>query len=271
MTQRLFKPKYRISPWIERLTYCLPGTFVTSDTKNMRKQGHPPIQHPYYALVYADLDGKLHQETSPSIAASRDSILNHHLIDMFVSSICGSVGTTKAEIDDVSSPFIEWGVLVESQARINDSRRTFRDESEARVPLTASHSGNKFNQQSPLSNRLTEWSWSLEEIIVVIYFTSRYIIPSTLRCLLAHRGYDHTTTAIERMIRKIADHKPSLRLARGQWDVRAVDGWIDGLLSDPESVNHIIRFTLQDAEAVASVSYIPFVTLPCVFILTDES
>ncbi|KAK9847496.1 uncharacterized protein MYU51_018655 [Penicillium brevicompactum] len=54
------------------------------------------------------------------------------------------------------------------------------------------------------------------------------------------------------MIRKIADHKPSLRLARGQWDVRAVDGWIDGLLSDPESVNHIIRFTLQDAEAVAS-------------------
>ncbi|KAA8649320.1 uncharacterized protein ATNIH1004_005221 [Aspergillus tanneri] len=93
--------------------------------------------------------------------------------------------------------------------------------------------------------------WSGSEIIIAVYFTSRYINPITLSCLLSRRGYKRTPSAIERKVKNIVGSVPSLRPSRGNWDVDAVDQWIDDYLRDHEAVNRLITFTLEDAKVVA--------------------
>ncbi|KAJ5106868.1 hypothetical protein N7456_003543 [Penicillium angulare] len=73
-----------------------------------------------------------------------------------------------------------------------------------------------------------------------------------MQCLLAHRGYDRSTAAIDDMVWHIAVKWPSLRPVNGKWDVRAVDRWIDDQINDHECVNQIIQFSIRDADAVAS-------------------
>lgn len=100
-----------------------------------------------------------------------------------------------------------------------------------------------------------ERPWSVEEIIIVLYFTSRHILPNTLRYLLANRGHNRSTISIERIIKILLTHAPKFQFSNGQWNARAVDQYIDEQIYDHESVNHIIQFSFCDAEAVTNVSH----------------
>lgn len=95
--------------------------------------------------------------------------------------------------------------------------------------------------------------WSDEEVAIAIYFLSRLIYPKTVRCLLLRRGFDRSVVAIENKLVFIAQRHPELRSAGGYWDLNAVDLWIDNLIGDHESVNHLIRFSPTDAEDVLAV------------------
>jgi hypothetical protein len=99
-------------------------------------------------------------------------------------------------------------------------------------------------------------SWSNSELVIVVYFSSRYICTSALSELLSCRGYRRTGSAIERKVRGIVFSGPSLRSQQGRWDVDAVDRWIDNIL-DHDAVNQLIAFTSEDAIAVGRVGFLP--------------
>lgn len=88
----------------------------------------------------------------------------------------------------------------------------------------------------------------------MVYFASRGIRPKTLHYLLLRRGFDRSTSAIEHKVVTIAQKHPYLK-SPIDWNLVAVDRWIDDLLGDHESVNRLIRFSPEDAEDVALVSY----------------
>lgn len=98
--------------------------------------------------------------------------------------------------------------------------------------------------------------WSLEEIVTIVYFLSRQIRPRSLHSILLRRGYDRSAGAIERKLSSITQQHPHLRPSEVHWDLDAVDRWIDDLLGNHESVNTLIRFSLEDAEDVVRVSYL---------------
>ncbi|KAJ5225425.1 hypothetical protein N7468_006650 [Penicillium chermesinum] len=85
--------------------------------------------------------------------------------------------------------------------------------------------------------------WSREETIIMLYFTSRGLQPKPVRSLLQRRGYDRSTRAIEHKISAITRDNPHLRPTRGQWDLNAVDRWIDDYLQDHQLVNKLIHFS----------------------------
>lgn len=96
--------------------------------------------------------------------------------------------------------------------------------------------------------------YSSEEKAIIVYFASRRIYPKTLYYLLLRRGFDRSINAIERRVINIAQKYPYLK-SQNNWDLEAVDRWIDDLLGDHESVNRLILFSPEDAEDVALVSY----------------
>lgn len=67
---------------------------------------------------------------------------------------------------------------------------------------------------------------------------------------MVSRGYERTPSAIERKLRNICKAHPNLQLSHDQWDVDAVDQWVDDLLF-PEAVAPLIWFSAKDAEIVA--------------------
>lgn len=112
--------------------------------------------------------------------------------------------------------------------------------------------------------------WSNSELVIIVYFSSRYIHSKALVELLLRRGYQRTDRAIERKIRHIVISAPSLRPHKGRWDVGAVDRWIDDIL-DHDAVNHLIAFTPEDAKVVARVSTSPNqIFINCCFLLTQH-
>jgi hypothetical protein len=97
--------------------------------------------------------------------------------------------------------------------------------------------------------------WSNSELVIAVYFSSRCICTKALFELLSRRGYQRTERAIERKVHDIVNSAPSLR-PNGQWDVDAVDRWIDDIL-DHDAVNRLTAFTPEDATVVALVSTTP--------------
>jgi hypothetical protein len=73
--------------------------------------------------------------------------------------------------------------------------------------------------------------------------------------MLSRRGYQRTERSIERKVHDIVNSASSLR-PNGQWDVDAVDRWIDDIL-DHDAVNRLTAFTSEDATVVARVSTTP--------------
>lgn len=96
--------------------------------------------------------------------------------------------------------------------------------------------------------------WSNNEIVIVLYFSSRGFRPRSVRCLLSRRGFDRSCRAIESKVALLSKQHAHLRGPQGLWDWRAVDRWIDDLLASHELVNESISFTTEDAENVQSVS-----------------
>jgi hypothetical protein len=99
--------------------------------------------------------------------------------------------------------------------------------------------------------------WSKDELVIIVYFSSRRISSIAVSQLLTRRGYHRTSSAVERKIQAIIDDRPSLRPSQGSWDINAVDRWLDDVLGSTEDVNRLIRFTSEDAEIVAQVGYAP--------------
>lgn len=97
--------------------------------------------------------------------------------------------------------------------------------------------------------------WSKSELVIAVYFSSRYICSKALSELLFCRGYHRTERAIERKIHDIVNSAPSLRPG-GQWEVDAVDRWIDNAVGH-DAVNRLTAFTSEDATAVALVGIFP--------------
>ena len=94
--------------------------------------------------------------------------------------------------------------------------------------------------------------WSKSEIVITVYFSSRYICSQSVSELLLCRGYQRTRSAVERKLRSFISSNASLRPHKGQWDVDAVDRWIDEIL-DHDAVNCLVEFTPEDAKAVEKV------------------
>ncbi|KAE8383923.1 hypothetical protein BDV26DRAFT_3510 [Aspergillus bertholletiae] len=93
--------------------------------------------------------------------------------------------------------------------------------------------------------------WSSEEVVMAVYFSSRDICSTPISYIMNRRGYRRTPSAIEQKVRRIIDNTPSLRPSQLQWDVDAVDHWLNDLLEGPEAVRRHIKFSSQDAEIVA--------------------
>jgi hypothetical protein len=97
-------------------------------------------------------------------------------------------------------------------------------------------------------------NWSNEEIVITIYFLARCIRPKSLRALLLRRGYDRSLGAIERKVISTTKQYPYLKSANGQWNLSAIDRWMNDLVRSQESVKNLTRFSLEDAEDMVLVS-----------------
>ncbi|KAJ5871073.1 hypothetical protein N7455_006014 [Penicillium solitum] len=103
------------------------------------------------------------------------------------------------------------------------------------------------------------FNWSNEEVVITVYFSSRCIRPKSLCCLLLHRGHIRSLSAVERKIISITKQHPYLKSSNGHWDLNAIDRWMNDLIRSHESVNKLIKFSLEDAEDMAlkqSVDYL---------------
>jgi hypothetical protein len=95
--------------------------------------------------------------------------------------------------------------------------------------------------------------WTNDELVVIIYFSSRRIGAKSISQLLSRRGYQRSTAAIKHKIREVVRTFPSLRPSAESWNKGAVDRWLDSRLGRAEEVNRLIEFTTEDAEIVAQV------------------
>jgi hypothetical protein len=95
--------------------------------------------------------------------------------------------------------------------------------------------------------------WSSEEKVIAIYFASRYISHVAVSSLLSRRGYLRTPFAVKFKVKNIIDSDPSLWSPEEQWNVNAVDQWMDWILGSHQAVNQLIVFTSEDADIVAKV------------------
>ncbi|KAJ5849407.1 hypothetical protein N7455_009263 [Penicillium solitum] len=103
------------------------------------------------------------------------------------------------------------------------------------------------------------FNWSNEEVVITVYFSSRCIRPKSLCCLLLRRGHIRSLSAVERKIISITKQHPYLKSSNGHWDLNAIDCWMNDLIRSHESVNKLIKFSLEDAEDMAlkqSVDYL---------------
>lgn len=98
------------------------------------------------------------------------------------------------------------------------------------------------------------FNWSNEEVVITVYFSSRCIRPKSLCCLLLRRGHIRSLSAVERKIISITKQHPYLKSSNGHWDLNAIDRWMNDLIRSHESVNKLIKFSLEDAEDMALVS-----------------
>lgn len=96
-------------------------------------------------------------------------------------------------------------------------------------------------------------TWSKDEIIITVFFSSRRVCPQAVRCLLLRRGYDRSVGAIERQLTKIKHQHSLLRSSEGFWDLDAVDMWVDEIFGDHELVNQLVRLSSGDAEDMLAV------------------
>lgn len=236
---------------------------------NMKILSRPWIQYPYYALIYIDADGKVLMETSPSITYGDHSIFSPVMMHNFLSAISDPEGNRLNGYNDNFYRHSNTKKNLNGSNAKSDSFRAGVTSFFEASPLMMNDGDSITHSQYELQTKLgDEKPWSLGELIVVLYFSSRHMMPSTLRCLLANRGYERTVISIEQMIKSVLDHQPSLQLPNGQWDARAVDQYIDHRLYDHESVNCVIQFSFRDAEVVANVSS---VTWQAPFILSGIS
>ncbi|KAJ5531467.1 hypothetical protein N7527_004860 [Penicillium freii] len=95
------------------------------------------------------------------------------------------------------------------------------------------------------------FNWSNEEVVITVYFSSRCIHPKSLCCLLLRRGHIRSLSAVERKIISITKQHPYLKSSNGHWDLNAIDRWMNDLIRSHESVNKLIKFSLEDAEDMA--------------------
>ncbi|GIJ86960.1 hypothetical protein Asppvi_005859 [Aspergillus pseudoviridinutans] len=93
--------------------------------------------------------------------------------------------------------------------------------------------------------------WSNEEKVIALYFASRYISHAAVSSLLSRRGYWRTPPAVKYKVKNIIDGDPSLWSPEEQWNVNAVDQWMDMTLGSHQAVNQLIVFTAEDADIVA--------------------
>jgi hypothetical protein len=96
-------------------------------------------------------------------------------------------------------------------------------------------------------------TWSKNELVITLYFSSRHINSVSVSLLLSRRGFQRTPAAVERKIHEIVCDHPSLQAYEGSWDIDAVDHWLDNILGSIEDVNRLIEFAPEDAEIVAQV------------------
>jgi hypothetical protein len=97
--------------------------------------------------------------------------------------------------------------------------------------------------------------WTKDELIIVLYFTSRCIGFKSISQLLSSRGFQRSPTAIKNKVYQIVHAFPSLRPSAKGWDKDAVDQWLDDTLGNSNDVDRLIAFTPEDAETVAQVGY----------------
>ncbi|KAL2695824.1 hypothetical protein AAEP93_003124 [Penicillium crustosum] len=95
------------------------------------------------------------------------------------------------------------------------------------------------------------FNWSNEEVVITVYFSSRCIRPKSLCCLLLRRGHIRSLSAVERKIISITKKHPYLKSSNGHWNLNAIDRWMNDLIRSHESVNKLIKFSLEDAEDMA--------------------
>lgn len=97
------------------------------------------------------------------------------------------------------------------------------------------------------------FQWSPFELTIIVYFSSRHIRPQVVRCLLLRRGYARSISAIKCKMKSIIHQYPELRFLKDNWDLTAVDMWLDDILGDHESVNQIVWLSAADAEDILDV------------------
>ncbi|KAJ5808851.1 hypothetical protein N7474_010120 [Penicillium riverlandense] len=95
--------------------------------------------------------------------------------------------------------------------------------------------------------------WSDEEIIILVYYTSRGFKPSIVAEILSRRQFSRSLESIETMILEIVNDNPTLQVEPGLWDNQSVDQWIDALSLDHQTVSRLIQFTEADANMVEEV------------------
>ncbi|KAJ5291545.1 hypothetical protein N7478_000796 [Penicillium angulare] len=92
--------------------------------------------------------------------------------------------------------------------------------------------------------------WSVNETVILIYFSSRQIRCKALRCLLARRGFYRSPRAIKHRAYTLAKSHPELKVNGDFWDLDNVDDWVDNIAGDHRTVNELIRFGEKDAHDV---------------------
>ncbi|KAA8641404.1 uncharacterized protein ATNIH1004_001869 [Aspergillus tanneri] len=95
--------------------------------------------------------------------------------------------------------------------------------------------------------------WSDAELIVAVYFTSRGFTEAAVSQILHARGFRRSYDAVYRKIKDIRNKHPVLQAKDQDWDINAVDLWLDELSLDHQTVNHLI--CCSDLEATIAAKH----------------
>ncbi|KAL2824080.1 hypothetical protein BJY01DRAFT_256528 [Aspergillus pseudoustus] len=114
--------------------------------------------------------------------------------------------------------------------------------------------------------------WTDAEVIVAVYFLSRGVTEVAISEMLQARGYHRSISSVRCKTMAIARQNKKLQKSRDEWDIRAVDFWLDSRTLPHGVVSQVIGPTDKDIAIMGEygLSEVVLENLSCITLFWSE-